>query len=472
MLTTRKGSTSTAMGHFDPNDPSIKREIVHLILQYLQDEGYTASFLTMQDESNVKLAEQQTQRSLFKRMRKAILEGDWPEFDKLCGKMSFQQQKSFQYSAYREQFIELIEAHEYQKAFTHLTKRLKPLERSAASAGDFKNLCYLLTCRSVHEVLPHWQGVSAAREALLAQFATMMDLEERQQEGEVVLPASRLVTLLEQAAAYQVSHSATAFEGAPVAAAAPTVSVPDAAGAVINGTGAGGTAPLAVGSAGSAEPTSTGACIGTMGGIGGIGSAAAGMPSKAPSWALLKSPRAPTTAPSRAPPGQQTVTSLLADYAAPCLPNAVHRTLRGHAAGLKTVAWLGRSGLLLTGGNDPSVCLWETRTGTCISRLEGHAARVWQLAVGRTDGHVASASADGTIKLWRCIEAVEAEAEAAAAADCVATADFTGAQSGAHEDPSGGVGGVGIGGVAEDPPPAFGPVGTLTGHQGDVYSVY
>jgi hypothetical protein len=38
VLTTRKRSTSTAMGHFDPNDPSIKREIVHLILQYLQDE--------------------------------------------------------------------------------------------------------------------------------------------------------------------------------------------------------------------------------------------------------------------------------------------------------------------------------------------------------------------------------------------------------------------------------------------------
>jgi hypothetical protein len=83
---------------------------------------------------------------------------------------------------------------------------------------------------------------------------------------------------------------------------------------------------------------------------------------------------------------------------------------------------------------------------------------------------VASASADGTIKLWRCIEA--AEAEAAAADDGVATVDFAGARSGAPEDPSGGVGGVGIGVVVEDPPPAFGPVGTLTGHQGDVYSVY
>ena len=66
---------------------------------------------------------------------------------------------------YGEFFIaELIEAQEYQKAFTHLTKRLKPLEASAASLADFKDLCYLLTCRSVHEVLPTWQGAAAARD--------------------------------------------------------------------------------------------------------------------------------------------------------------------------------------------------------------------------------------------------------------------------------------------------------------------
>ena len=54
-----------------------------------------------------------------------MADGDWVEVDKLCGKMTFQQQKSFLYAAYREQFIELIDAQEYQKAFTHLTKRLK-----------------------------------------------------------------------------------------------------------------------------------------------------------------------------------------------------------------------------------------------------------------------------------------------------------------------------------------------------------
>ena len=52
---------------------SLSQDIICCILQYLQDEGYVASFLTMQDEAKIKLAEKQTQRSYFKRMRKAIL---------------------------------------------------------------------------------------------------------------------------------------------------------------------------------------------------------------------------------------------------------------------------------------------------------------------------------------------------------------------------------------------------------------
>ena len=54
------------------------QDIVCLIMQYLQDEGYTTSFLTMQDETKIKLAEKQTQRSYFKRMRKAILGASLP----------------------------------------------------------------------------------------------------------------------------------------------------------------------------------------------------------------------------------------------------------------------------------------------------------------------------------------------------------------------------------------------------------
>ena len=96
-----------------------------MILQYLQDEGYTASSMTIQDETNVKLLEQVSQRAHVKRMRRAILDGDWLEVEKLCAKSGFAKSKSFLYAAYRAQYLELIEGQEYQKAFTHLTKRLK-----------------------------------------------------------------------------------------------------------------------------------------------------------------------------------------------------------------------------------------------------------------------------------------------------------------------------------------------------------
>ena len=102
-----------------------RQDILRMILQYLQDEGYTASSMTIQDETNVKLLEQVSQRTHVKRMRRAILDGDWLEVEKLCAKSGFANAKSFLYAAYRAQYLELIEGQEYQKAFTHLTKRLK-----------------------------------------------------------------------------------------------------------------------------------------------------------------------------------------------------------------------------------------------------------------------------------------------------------------------------------------------------------
>jgi COMPASS component SWD3 len=319
--------------------------------------------------------------------------------DKLIAKGSFQQQKSFQYAAYREQFLELIEAQEYQKAFTHLTKRLKPLEGWATSLGDFKDLCYLLTCRSVHEVLPKWQGATAAREALLAQFATMLDLDDRRQEGEVALPATRLVALLEQAAAYQVTKTtvgparlearATHATGAPAVAASSSAAAPGA-------------------------------------------------------------PAAPAPGVPAPVVGRRQVTSLIRDFEPPCVPNAPHAVLSGHTAGLKSVCWLGEWDTLLSGGNDHDVRVWSAADGSCVRKLEGHKARIWQLASGRTSSLAASASADGTVKLWRC-----PPARAHAAVEGADELD--------------GWRGLGAGHVGQTETVA--PQATLSGHEGDVYSV-
>src|SRR5690349_6915862 len=102
-------------------------------------------------------------------MRRAILDGDWPEVEKLLNKPSGllpstptlnastagstgsssasssssaaaaanapnRQYRSLLYAIYRQQFLELVDQQEYQKAFTYLTKRLKPLETAQSHA--------------------------------------------------------------------------------------------------------------------------------------------------------------------------------------------------------------------------------------------------------------------------------------------------------------------------------------------------
>ncbi|KAJ3307570.1 hypothetical protein HDU93_005985, partial [Gonapodya sp. JEL0774] len=140
--------------------------------------------------------------------------------------------KSFQYALLKQQFLELIEAKEHQKAFGLLTKRLKPLESYQSTPTEFRDLCYLLTARSFHEVGPSasnaggfsgsgnipgvreiWEGVTQSREKLVQQFERMLDFDGRgdTDTGKINPPPDisdhRLLTLLRQAVAYQVEFS-------------------------------------------------------------------------------------------------------------------------------------------------------------------------------------------------------------------------------------------------------------------------
>lgn len=165
---------------FDPSDPNIKTDIVRMIHRYLEQEGYAASALTLQDEARVRLAGQRQMRQQARRIRKAVLDGDWDLVSAwACGRVGTATQrvdacslsrhiffvaqthklatkqllrrnyKSFQYACFVQEFLEMIDRQEYQKAFTFLTKRLKPLEAFGRQArpGEFHDLCFMLTCK-------------------------------------------------------------------------------------------------------------------------------------------------------------------------------------------------------------------------------------------------------------------------------------------------------------------------------------
>ncbi|KAI9217748.1 hypothetical protein BC828DRAFT_408225 [Blastocladiella britannica] len=198
----------------DPSDPRIKEDIIRLLSQYLTDEGFHVSKLTLQDESNVRIHEAADRHLDLRRLRKVILEGDWAEVDKLVlgstqrvTALLGRQYKPFLYAVYKQQFLESIEHREVHKAFTFLQKRLKPLEAYQANADEFRDLCYLLTATSVHDVpaFRQWEGVGPGRERLAEQLQAMIDLESV--DRDVYVPPNRLLTLLKQAVAYQVVYS-------------------------------------------------------------------------------------------------------------------------------------------------------------------------------------------------------------------------------------------------------------------------
>ncbi|KAJ3258981.1 hypothetical protein HK103_003122 [Boothiomyces macroporosus] len=194
---------------FNAKDGRIKQDILRLIIQYLQDEGYYACTMTIMDEANLKQAERLEQQSEIKRMKKAILDGDWAEVDKLCARPFMRNHKSFLYAAYEQQFLEYIDHHEIQKAFTHLNKRLKPLEHLQRTPNEFRDLCYLLTSKSVQDVhsYKNWEGITSSREKLAEMFQNMIDYDVAEREGSAHVPPKRLLTLLQQAVAYQVEYA-------------------------------------------------------------------------------------------------------------------------------------------------------------------------------------------------------------------------------------------------------------------------
>uniref|UniRef100_M4BFV4 WD40 repeat-containing protein SMU1 n=1 Tax=Hyaloperonospora arabidopsidis (strain Emoy2) TaxID=559515 RepID=M4BFV4_HYAAE len=211
---------------FDEQNSQIKQELLALITQYLQQEGFTMSSATIQDEANVKRHIRLQEREALRRLGAAIMEGDWDLVAKLLGKhlkKFHAAHQGFLYAVCKQEYLELIDRQEYQKAFTFLTTHLKPLEKVAvatsSSRHEFKELCYLLTCKAVGEsnAFRDWEGVVGSREKLVEQLKATFALEEvisPQQDRDaamitppVVMPDNRLVQLLHQSVAYQMEFS-------------------------------------------------------------------------------------------------------------------------------------------------------------------------------------------------------------------------------------------------------------------------
>eukprot|EP00178_Gracilaria_changii_P010664 TRINITY_DN309_c0_g1_i1.p1 TRINITY_DN309_c0_g1~~TRINITY_DN309_c0_g1_i1.p1 ORF type:complete len:600 (+),score=94.93 TRINITY_DN309_c0_g1_i1:58-1800(+) len=209
---------------FDAEDPNIKLDIVQTIIQYLHDEGYHDSSTAVQDETNVKIKDAASKRAQLRRMKSAILEGDWQEVEHLLSRTTFKSMKAFKFAVHKQQFLELIDDQQRQKAFSILQRRLKELEAYARTADEFRDMCYLLTCKSVTDApsFRDWDGIASSRAALVEQYSRLLEFDifhrdsylpnARSVNGETLIeagdiPPTRLVHLLQQALAFQIGSS-------------------------------------------------------------------------------------------------------------------------------------------------------------------------------------------------------------------------------------------------------------------------
>ncbi len=75
-----------------------------------------------------------------RRLKHAVLEGSWDTAVGIINAAdSFfcsREREVYVYALLRQEYLELIDRHEYQKAFSFLTKRLKPLESAAIWSND------------------------------------------------------------------------------------------------------------------------------------------------------------------------------------------------------------------------------------------------------------------------------------------------------------------------------------------------
>lgn len=92
------------------------------------------------------------------------------------------------------------------------------------------------------------------------------------------------------------------------------------------------------------------------------------------------------------------------------------RTLEGHVRGLACIEFKvsrrlslyrfinincsKQDGLIISGSNDCKIKVWSAATGECLRTLTGHTALVRALAFDPSNGRLASASYDKSVRLW------------------------------------------------------------------------
>lgn len=78
----------------------------------------------------------------------------------------------------------------------------------------------------------------------------------------------------------------------------------------------------------------------------------------------------------------------------------LRKTLKNHAGWIGRIAWSPNGGLLASGSDDRTICIWNPAKGDVVKTLEGHSDTVFSVAWSHNGKSLASSSDDETIIIW------------------------------------------------------------------------
>jgi hypothetical protein len=305
--------------------------------------------------------------------------------------------QSFVYAVHKQCYLEYLGRREIQHGFTYLTKRIKPFE-AIIPADEMRDLCYVLTCRSVQDApsFRNWLG-DAHRIQLLAQLEALLEFEAPPDDLQRV-PPKRLHTLLQQAVTHQREASNGGGGGGGAGPAVKTLmtdycgfAIPDTVQHTMGGHTANVKCISFVGPtddhiiSGSSDATlrlwktETGEHVRTFEGH------------SSRIWDVCSTEQGDHVLSASA----DATVKLWSVEGGECV-----RTFEGHTSDVYSVSMHPEGSHAVTGGYDQSVRLFDIRSGTEVTDFQGHTLGVSSATFNNHGNLIISGSKDCSVKVW------------------------------------------------------------------------